>query len=383
MTFEPSKHLFPYRKNKIHGDLVHWLTLTMVPDFGFSALKKLAAICKNDFDALMALDSEALSKMGLSDEQVRAFRYPSSKIAENVARWLEINEFNFILPINSPEYPALLREIASPPLVLFGVGEAEILHKPQIAIVGSRNPSESGKQSAMQFARELCRFEWAITSGMALGIDGFAHKGALATEGKTVAVLGSGVDVIYPKRHNKLAKELLDKGGCIVSEFLPGTAPVAEHFPRRNRIVSGLSLGTLVVEAAIKSGSLITAYYALQQNREVFAIPGNINNPLARGCHQLIKQGAKLTEQVSDIVEEFPAVSEVLVEKEQKNLQKSTTECLATGGLLDSVDYDTTSVDLVAQRSGLPVSVVLTQLLEYELRGLVTSVPGGYIKKGD
>lgn len=381
--FDLSIHLFPYYPHRMHEDLRHWLTLAMIPNFGFASLKNLAAFCQHDLQTLMSMDKKSLSRVGFDESQIQSFLHPPENLLTNAFQWLENNKFNFILPINSPDYPELLREISSPPLLLFVRGDKMSLHEPQIAIVGSRNPSEAGKQNSFRFAKELAGKGWTITSGLALGIDGFAHKGVIAQNAKTIAVLGSGVDVIYPRRHRKLADELLEQGGCLVSEFLPGTAPVAEHFPRRNRIVSGLSLGTLVVEAAIKSGSLITAYYALQQNREVFAIPGNINNPLAKGCHQLIKQGAKLVEQVSDIHEEFSDVINVRVLDEQKNLQKSAFESLATDGLLDSVDYDTTSVDLVAQRSGLPVSVVLTQLLEYELRGLVASVPGGYIKLGD
>ncbi|MEJ6774059.1 MAG: DNA-processing protein DprA, partial [Porticoccaceae bacterium] len=200
-----------------------------------------------------------------------------------------------IIPITSLDYPQQLKQISSAPPLLYSLGQIDNLHLPQIAIVGSRRMTRGGENNALQWSRFLANSGFTITSGLALGVDGCAHRGALeAANGKTVAVMATGIDSIYPQRHRQLAEQILDSGGTLVTEFHPNVKPLPTNFPRRNRIVSGLSLGVLVVEAAVKSGSLITARYALEQNREVFAIPGSIHNPQSRGCHLLIKEGAQL-----------------------------------------------------------------------------------------
>ena len=218
----------------------------------------------------------------------------------------------YIIPKNSRDYPSQLNEIHGAPAILFVRGNVARLSDFQIDIVGSRHPTSVGINTAMQFARHFSCLGITVTSGLALGIDGAAHKGALLGKGSTVAVLGHGLDRIYPSSHQILAEEILERGGTLVSEFPPGISPAPSHFPRRNRIISGLTLGTLVVEAALKSGSLITAQLALEQGREVFAIPGSIHNPLARGCHALIREGAKLVETASDVLEELQGLGEVL-----------------------------------------------------------------------
>lgn len=380
---QENTHLFPFSNNPSLEELNVWLNLTRIPQFGKAKLAVLADYCGNSFERLATLKTNEVLSLGFKENQ--ALLLSSLHRAQNggVFSWLNKCNENYLLPLNHRAYPEGLRQVSSPPLVLFVKGDSKALVTPQVSLVGSRNPSEAGKHNAFEFARQLSALGFTITSGLAIGVDSFAHKGALANKGKTIAVLGSGVERIYPRRNSALVDNILENGGCLVSEFFPDTEPKAQHFPRRNRLISGLSWGTLVVEAAVKSGSLITAYSALQQNREVFAIPGNIRNPLASGCHHLIKQGAKLTEQVADIVEEFPEAKNDLLQNAEKKLQKSTKQCLATDLLLDSVDFDTTSVDQVAQRSGLPTSVVLTKLLEYELRGLVASVAGGYVKLGE
>ena len=201
------------------------------------------------------------------------------------------------MTLHDARYPELLKQIADPPSILFVQGDVSLLAKWQIALVGSRNPSASGRDTAYEFSRYLAQDGITINSGLAMGIDAASHQGALAAGGKTIAVIGTGLDRVYPAKHRELAHEIASTG-AIVSEFALGTSPRAENFPRRNRIISGLSLGTVVVEAAVKSGSLITARMAMEQGREVFAIPGSIHNPLARGCHQLIRQGAKLVENI-------------------------------------------------------------------------------------
>jgi DNA processing protein len=298
-------------------------------------------------------------------------------------QWLNTTSNRFLLYFDHPSYPDLLKQISSSPPLLYGYGNPEHLNNYQIAIVGSRTPSPQGRENARFFASRLSECGWTITSGLALGIDGLSHHGAVLGGFTTIAVLGTAIDKMYPRRHIKLAEDVLQHDGVIISEFAPNTPGRPEYFPRRNRIISGLSVGTLIIEAAIKSGSLITARCALEQNREVFALPGNIHNPMSAGCHHLIQQGAKLITCVEDINEEFrhlnlPTIN-IKVDKTEKNMSQS----LASDKLLDSVDFEVTALDIVAQRSGIEVADVMSQLLEYELQGLVTSVPGGYIKLGE
>ena len=226
--------------------------------------------------------------------------------AERALRWAEQPDCR-IITIFDPTYPALLREIPAPPIVLFCRGNVNALHNPQVAIVGSRKASHYGLDAAFQFAHLLGARGFTITSGLAVGIDGSAHRGALAHESGTVAVYGCGVDRVYPSRHRDLAEEICARG-LVVSEFPIGSPPRPYHFPRRNRIISGLSFGTLVVEAAAGSGSISTAIHALEQGREVFALPGSIRNPLSAGCHQLIKQGATIVTEITDLTDQLPVL---------------------------------------------------------------------------
>ena len=272
-------------------------------------------------------------------------------------------------------------------------GNNLLLNKQQVAIVGSRFASIKGRETSSTLAFQLVEQGFVVTSGLALGVDAAAHFGALSMKNSTIAVVATGLDRGYPARHRDLAKKIIDNQGAIISEFLPGTAPKAGHFPKRNRLISGLSLGVLVVEAELKSGSLITARCALEQNREVFAVPSSIENPQAKGCHWLIKQGAKLVEQVADIVEELAVsikpslhleVEEGLQQKNKQVLAKSTGEKTPSKGLynddlLANVGYEITPVDKVVSRSKLSVEEVLTLLTMLELSGLVSAVPGGYI----
>ncbi|MGH8552168.1 MAG: DNA-processing protein DprA, partial [Methylococcales bacterium] len=248
-------------------------------------------------------ERHCLSELGLNQATIEYLKSPDWAAIDNDLEWLN-QPGHQAVTLDDPRYPSRLKEIAVPPPVLFVTGEVSLLSTPQLAIVGSRNPSPSGIDIARDFAANLCGSGLTITSGMALGIDGAAHEGCLAAGGKTIAVLGTGPDRVYPARHKQLAWKIAERG-CLVTEFPPGTRPKASNFPRRNRVISGLSLGVLVVEAAIESGSLITARLALEQGREVFAIPGFIHNPLARGCNALIKKGAKLVESVHDILEEL------------------------------------------------------------------------------
>ena len=251
-------------------------------------------------EQIFADSNSALAALGLKSELIHSIKNPDWPLIDNDLQWA-LKENNYVLTFNDEHYPTQLKEIADPPPLLFARGNPLLLAQRQLAIVGSRNPSSSGIDTAFEFAKTLSNHGFVITSGLALGIDAASHRGALAAGNFTIAVAGTGLDRIYPARHKDLATEIV-KTGAIISEFPPGTTAKANHFPRRNRIISGLCQGLLVVEAAKESGSLITARMALEQNREVFAIPGSIHNPLARGCNALIRQGAKLVETTQDIL---------------------------------------------------------------------------------
>ena len=277
------------------------------------------------------------------------------------------------------DFPPLLRQIADPPVALFTRGDAALLASPQLAMVGSRNPSVEGRRNAEEFAAYLSRCGLTITSGMALGIDAASHHGALKAGGPTVAVWGTGLDKAYPPRNLDLAEEIAAKG-LLVSEFPPGTPPLPTHFPRRNRLISGLSVGTLVVEAANRSGSLITARLASEQGREVFAIPGSIHNPMARGCHRLLREGAKLVESAADILEELAPLLKLelpAAEPATDTVSAAPTEDPEYRLLLNSLDFAPTSVDSLVERTGLTPDVVSSMLLMLELQGHVEASPGG------
>ena len=281
---------------------------------------------------------------------------------------------------DSDGYPPLLREIADPPARLYVRGDAALLSRPQIAIVGSRRATPSGESQARRFASELGRAGLVITSGLASGIDTAAHLGALAAPVATVAVMGTGPDQIYPSRNRQLADRILAAAGALVTEFPPGTPPRSHHFPRRNRIISGLSLGVLVVEASERSGSLITARLALEQGREVFAVPGNIDNPLARGCHRLIRDGAALAESTEDLLAELQSL--LGFQLEQAGMRNGSETPSMADPVLDALGWELTSPDQLAERTGMPMSELLDRLLELELSGQVATSAGGYQRIG-
>ncbi|MGA9854855.1 MAG: DNA-processing protein DprA [Gammaproteobacteria bacterium] len=319
-----------------------------------------------------------------------------SDLAENTRAWLENPDWAAIekdqrwleqagatlLACTDPAYPPLLRQIADPPMVLFLRGDVNLLNQPQLAMVGSRNPSTEGKRNAEEFAAYLSGCGLGIVSGMAMGIDAACHRGALKGDGTTIAVWGTGLDKPYPPSHRELAEEIAQRG-LLVSEFLPGTPPLPHNFPRRNRIISGLAVGTLVVEAAHTSGSLITARLASEQGREVFAIPGSIHNPLARGCHRLIREGAKLVESAGDILEELAP----LLKLEPANVVHALPMSADAADdpeyrlLLNSMDHAPTSVDSLVERTGLTPDVVSSMLLMLELQGQVEATPGGHYSR--
>lgn len=361
-----------------------WMALSFVPRLG---MKNLSRLLSHDApEKLLSYSNTQWQAIGLKGDQVRYLQSQAIQEAERCLEWQQASELRTILTPQYSLYPPLLKEIASAPPVLFVEGEVQCLSLPQIAIVGSRNATIDGQRAAHQFARELVEHGVVVTSGLALGIDGYAHDGALSGQGKTVAVLGSGFNHLYPARHRQLA-ERIKHSGALVSEFRPDTKPRAEHFPRRNRIVSGLSLGVLVVEAALKSGSLITARYATEQDREVFVLPGTIYQSNYAGSNDLIRQGACLVQNVPQIIEELGAMLDWSIN--QQNLTQpalfsspNDEEQLPFPLLLANVGVEATPVDILASRTNIPVQDIMTQLLELELSGHVVAVSGGYIRKG-
>jgi DNA processing protein len=353
--------------------LAHWLALYLCKGLG---VKTLLALSNNlSLDSLFDLSVVQLQTLGLTLKQATHLKQTQWQTIE---RYQKVISEQSIVVINffDSQYPDQLKHIASAPLLLFCKGDTGLLSTPQIAIVGSRNATPIGLEIAAEFAYQLTLAGITVTSGMARGIDGAAHKGALAGVGKTIAVLGTGVDVYYPKSHKLLTNQVLESG-LLVSEFLPGTAASAHNFPRRNRIISGLSLGVLIVEAEIKSGSLITVRYALEQNKDVFAVPGSIRNPLSEASHFLIKQGAKLVENVTDILDEVSfSYQDGLYNTDE--LAEHVPEC----EVLSNIGFEVTSVDDIVRRTMLPIDTVLARLLDLELDDKVERVLDGYIKLG-
>ncbi len=288
-----------------------------------------------------------------------------------------------ILTFWDKEYPILLKEISDAPAVLYVKGDISKLHQIQIAIVGSRNPSSIGCDIAMQFAEHFSSLGITVTSGLAIGIDTASHVGAIKQKGGTIAVLGNGLDYIYPPTNEALSQKI-ELNGALVSEFPIGVKPWPTHFPRRNRIISGLSLGTLVVEAALKSGSLITARFALEQDREVFAIPGSIHSSKTKGCHDLIRQGAKLVDTIEDVLEEFDSMVNLRSIQQANNkinsIISSQSLTVKYRRLLNHLGFEPSSMDSIVKRSQLTAREVSIMLLELELWGYISSVPGGYMR---
>jgi DNA processing protein len=309
------------------------------------------------------------------------------RLIERHLRWLDRPAHHFV-PLGSPRYPTLLANLPDAPAALLVRGDADLLSLPQIAVVGSRNPTSAGRDNARHFASYLARSGLAITSGLAIGIDAAAHRGALDAGGRTIAVCGTGLDIDYPRANAGLSAEIASSG-ALVSEFPLGTQATRSNFPRRNRIISGLSLGTLVVEAAVRSGSLITARLAAEQGREVFALPGSIHNPLARGCHRLIRDGAQLVETADDIFAELRPLVGVLGEQTGAGLKAAESTALLSPALdkgyeilLDALGFEPASVDVLIARTGLKADEVASMLLILEMEARIDACPGGrYVRR--
>lgn len=379
--------------NLLNSSLAKYLLFLRLPETGAGTYWQLH---EQGVDIESILDKPAASLKSflrpVALEALLAFRSGSSltqRLEQDLA-YITSQPDLHCLTFDDPLYPRLLREIPKPPPLLFVRGDPTCLSLPQVAVVGSRNPTAGGSENAERFARYLAECGFAITSGLALGIDAAAHQGALNAGGKTIAVMGTGIDLIYPSRHRGLAQAILHSGGALVSEFPLGVNSQAANFPQRNRIISGLSGGTLVVEAAVQSGSLITASYALQHDREVFAIPGSIHNPLARGCHQLIRQGATLVETAQDIVDQLAGL--ISYKRQEVGRAFSTlplfdapqTDAVAPvldaneEALLEALGFDPLPLDLLVERTGADIGSLSAGLITLEIKGLVQQIGACY-----
>lgn len=351
-------------------EAIYWLSLAMVHGVGSQTYCQLLKVFGHP-EAVYHASYHALCEVVTPKIAQQIVQGVDQKEIQPTLDWL-MQDSNHLITLADSRYPVSLLEITDPPPILYAKGNLDVFEKPGIAMVGSRSATPQGEANAVNFAKSLCEAGYCIISGMALGIDGAAHRGALQATGATIAVVGTGLDIVYPARHRDLAHKILAKGGLIVSEFPLGTPSRAQNFPRRNRIISGLSLGCLVVEANLQSGSLITARFAAEQGRDVFAIPGSIHSPVAKGCHLLIKQGAKLVDSIQDIVDEFNHVHPLLAPLEQVNDDSDTLQ-----ELMNLMGYDPITIEALTAMSHLTIDAVSAMLLTLELEGKVALMPGG------
>jgi len=344
-------------------------------------------------EALTAASNAALERAGLDAETIHALKHPDRALLEFDLEWLA-QPGHDLITWDSPRYPALLRSLSSPPAALFTDGDAETLWQPQLAIVGSRNPTAGGIENARDFSGAVAQNGLTVTSGLAAGIDAAAHAAAMAAGGRTIAVAGNGLDRVYPASNRGLAEKIRNQG-VLLSEFPPGTRPLRSHFPARNRIISGLSIGVLVIEAGLNSGSLITARLAAEQGREVFALPGSIHNPMSKGCHRLIREGAKLVETVMEILQELAPLAGKLAATLRPEPQLHGPAVLENaepepnlGGdpgyrkVWDCLGHDPMTIDTIIRASGLTAKAVSAMLQVLELRGIVEAHRGGAFSRG-
>lgn len=356
-----------------------WLTLLHAPGLGARIFARLWD-SHPDPAAILAAAPAAWRAAGLGEAGCNALREPDEARITAALTWLS-ESGHHLIPFDDAGYPAAFRDLPDPPPALFALGDPELLHLPMLAIVGTRHPTPGGALNARAFARDLAGRGLTIASGLAQGIDAEAHRGALEANGLTLAAVGTGVDRVYPAQHRELAHAIIDGGGLIISELPLGTPPRPGHFPRRNRMLAALGLGTLVVEAAPRSGSLITARLAADLGREVFAIPGSIHNPMARGCHALIRSGAKLVESSGDILEELADRLAPLPNPGTPPRSYPGDALPAVpddhARLLEAMGFDPVSVDTLVERAGLTAAEVSSILLILQLQGLIAPAPGG------
>lgn len=359
------------------------LALQSLPGFSAKIISDLHSR-HGSFATVLGLPTDQLPS-GCKNS-IASFRNNPAQTLDTVAATLAAcsAEQALVVTLSDDNYPVLLREISTPPSVLFVRGRVEALALPQIAIVGSRQSSSSGSRNAEAFAASLAGQGFAITSGLALGIDGAAHRGALRA-GLTIAVVATGIDRVYPQRHIELQDEIISGGGAVVSEFPLGTPPSGHNFPQRNRLISGLSLGTLVIEAALRSGSLITARYAMEQGREVFAVPGSIHDPRARGCHQLLRDGATLVETADDIVAQLGGMLAYKMEEAQvanstPAQNASAAVSLEQEAVLAEMGFDPVELNTLIERMGGDSAHLTGIMVELELQGLIENRGGMFCR---
>jgi DNA processing protein len=377
-------------------ELASWLRLTLSAGIGDATARKLLTAFGLP-SAVFAQSPSALRQVVTAAQAEALIAVPSQldALLAQTWSWLHATESggatHRLVTLGDPGYPSTLLDMVDPPLALYVLGNPafELTQMDcALAIVGSRNPTPQGAENAKSFARALGEAGITVVSGLALGVDGAAHQGALDAVGDserlaTVAVVGTGLDRVYPARHRQLAHDIAAHG-LIVSEFPLGTPPLNQNFPKRNRIIAGLTIGTLVVEAALKSGSLITARLAVEQGKEVFAIPGSIHSPQARGCHALIRQGAKLVESVDDILEELPlGDATAFIASSEGAISDTGQNGLEDSGLLRDLGFDPASLDALCARTGYSAAALQAQLLELELDGRVARLPGGLFQRID
>lgn len=363
-------------------ELTNWLKISLIT--GLTSEKLLSALeVQSSLDELLNANETTLKAYNFTAHQIAVLKAPASEKLEEMLNWAaEPN--HHVLPITDNRYPNQLRDIDNPPKVLFVNGDIDFLHQPQLAMVGSRSPTAVGKKIAEDFAYHLSSNGLTITSGLARGIDGASHTGALKGIAGTVAVVATGLDRVYPAEHRQLAHQICEQG-ALISEQPLGVAPHAGLFPLRNRIISGLSQGVLVVEAAIKSGTLITARHAIEQNRDVFAVPGSIHNPAVKGCHALIKQGAKLVEKADDILEELQILvknsttGDTIHENPEKNTPAPDPEYQK---LLSCMGYEPMDIDSISECTGFSAANIASMLLILELQGDIVASNGFYTQLG-
>lgn len=351
-----------------------WLRLSLTPGLTGSALRKLLSAMRTPA-AILASSRSALLQCVDAELADAVVRGPSPHDYEAALAWGEQPGQHLLVP-DGPHYPELLRETPDPPPVLYAAGHIELLRNQLcIAIVGSRNATAQGMRNAERFATAISEAGCCVVSGLALGIDAAAHRGGLAARGSSIAVLGNGIDVVYPRRNATLFEEL-KSNGLVLSEFPLGSSPLAANFPRRNRVIGGISRGCLVVEAAIPSGSLITARIAAELGREVFAIPGSIHSPLSKGCHYLIKQGAKLVESAQDVLEEFNF--DFVARNETSNEPSMDTQ---SNDVLNALGHDPCTLEALLERTQLSTDRLLSILVQLEIAGHVSTLPGGHYQR--
>jgi DNA protecting protein DprA len=355
------------------------LRISMLEQGKLKILKKIAQLFAKGLPDNLHDVPCLLTKIGLTDIEQSRLLAVSYFHFEPILDWLaDTHHQNYLIAYCDVNYPPLLKQISSPPLLLFVSGNWQLLHSPQIALVGSREFSEYGAQWGRYFAGELAINGLTVTSGLALGIDAICHRGTLEVAGNTIAVLGSGNANITPKSNLRLANDILAQNGTIVSEFVPFTVARPEYFPRRNRIISGLSLGTFVIEASARSGSLITARYALEQNRDVFALPGDIDNTNCTGTHALIKQGAYLVTQPTDILEHYSGYLPTASIQANVCTQQSTS--ILYPEIFAIIHQQPVPIDVIAKQVNLSIPEITIKLLDMELEGLIKTVTGGYVR---